>query len=71
MATNLELRLLRLERQQSEQLRQQSAPVLDVYYVDSDEGQPVDEPVRAHTVAPQPRIAAANGHRDHGGVVGN
>jgi hypothetical protein len=63
MATNLELRLLKLERQQSEQLRQQSAPALDVFYIDAGEGA---QPEFAYSVVPQPRVAATNLHRDRG-----
>ena len=55
MATNLEQRLLRLERQQSANTRQQSAPVLAIYYCDADEGQPVGEPVLAYEASPQAR----------------
>jgi len=58
MATNLELRLLRLERQQSERARQLSAPALDVYYLDVDDDGQLTGEVFAYSVVPQPRIAA-------------
>ena len=66
MATNLELRLLKLERQQSEQLRQQSAPALDVFYIDAGEGA---QPEFAYSVVPQPRVADANRRRSSGKAV--
>jgi hypothetical protein len=67
MASNLELRLQRLERQHSDQLRQQSAPVLTIEYIDAVEGQPIGEPCAVYEVAP--RIGAANRRRSGGNTA--
>ena len=72
MATtsSLEARLQRLERQQSEQLRQQSAPVLVIEYVGSIDGEPTGEICDTYDVAPDTLIYAKAHRRGMGSIVG-
>ncbi len=54
--TNLEQRLLKLERAQQSRLLVNRAPVLEIFYVDVDaDGAQVGEPEHAYTVTPAQR----------------
>ena len=52
MARKLEMRLLKVERQQQRRLLANHAPILVVTYVDAVDGRQVGAPVHAYAVTP-------------------